>query len=348
VSEIWTKWGRPLFGLAARGAALLALAVALAAQGGAFDRRLDAFNSFAPLWLIGTLGALAAVLLFVPKPRRTRWVGMAAAAALLQAAVILPEYLRPPPPLADAAGEESATQRLKVVSFNVWSLSQDEAAAEAYLRAQDADIVFLQEAHESLDPMLDRLAALYPYRFRCTDKPGSWERCSTMILAKAPIREPRTPTRNIAAAIVDFPEAQGGPLPVVSVHLPRPLPSRMQERRYRFLLAQSRAAGETAIVGGDFNTTPWSFRLRWFDRESGLARLTRARFTWPAPSIEVTRFKVSMTPFLPIDHLYVGRAWRLVNVSQGPESGSDHLPVAAIIERDIAPRGHTANLRAPS
>ena len=38
-------------------------------------------------------------------------------------------------------------------------------------------------------------------------------------------------------------------------------------------------------------------------------------------------------PFLPIDHVYVGSAWRTVSVVAGPPIGSDHRPVVVELEQ---------------
>ncbi len=102
------------------------------------------------------------------------------------------------------------------------------------------------------------------------------------------------------------------------------------------LAARIQALGDpAAILAGDFNAAPWSFALRRQDaalQNLGLARLTRALFTWPTPRFR--RFALpSPVPLLPIDHVYAGANWRAVSVTGGPPLGSDHFPVVVTVER---------------
>ena len=60
----------------------------------------------------------------------------------------------------------------------------------------------------------------------------------------------------------------------------------------------------------------------------GLERRTKALFSWPAYLGAKVPF-----PFLPIDHVYAGKAWRTVSVKRGPRLGSDHYPVFVTLAR---------------
>jgi endonuclease/exonuclease/phosphatase (EEP) superfamily protein YafD len=77
------------------------------------------------------------------------------------------------------------------------------------------------------------------------------------------------------------------------------------------------------IVAGDFNLAPWSFGLRRLDNRLGLERRDRALFSWPAYR--------SRIPFVPLDHVYAGAAWRTVSIERGPSLGSNHYPVVATL-----------------
>ena len=79
------------------------------------------------------------------------------------------------------------------------------------------------------------------------------------------------------------------------------------------------------LLGGDFNSTPWSFARRRDDRAFGLQRLTRGMFSWPAWAGALTAF--------PIDHVYAGADWRLLDVRRGPNLGSDHYPLVVRVAR---------------
>ncbi|MDE2488701.1 MAG: endonuclease/exonuclease/phosphatase family protein, partial [Alphaproteobacteria bacterium] len=88
-------------------------------------------------------------------------------------------------------------------------------------------------------------------------------------------------------------------------------------------------------VTGDFNSTPWSFSRRRWDKAFGLIRRDRALFSWPAGKT-VWGVKPPF-PILPIDHVYAGPDWATVSIRRGPKLGSDHYPVVAILA-PVGPR----------
>jgi len=138
--------------------------------------------------------------------------------------------------------------------------------------------------------------------------------------------------KRFAGAWARFGEGGDG-FTVVATHYTWPIPAGPQQAQSRrlsdFLNELDRSS---LIVAGDFNSTPWSFALRRQDGRFALRRLTRGKFTWPT-----ARFKswglASPLPFLPLDHVYVGKAWRATSVSLGPSLGSDHRPVVVMLER---------------
>jgi endonuclease/exonuclease/phosphatase (EEP) superfamily protein YafD len=89
------------------------------------------------------------------------------------------------------------------------------------------------------------------------------------------------------------------------------------------------------IVTGDFNSTPWSFQRRRWDRAIGIPRRERAVPSWPARNYK--RLKWPGMPFLPIDHVYAGPAWATVNVRRGPRLSSDHYPLVVTLA-PVAPQ----------
>ena len=92
----------------------------------------------------------------------------------------------------------------------------------------------------------------------------------------------------------------------------------------------NRLPKDRLILAGDFNSTPWSFSRRREDAMFGLERRTKALFSWPAGEVSRHRIKVPF-PFLAIDHVYAGKAWRTVSVRRGPRLGSDHYPVVVVL-----------------
>lgn len=294
----------------------------IGAFGGVFEP-FDFANQFAPLWLaVGLTAAAVAVLL---ETGRRRLFVLAAGMAILGLG-----GLRVAPELAAAfefrAAPPAPAGALKIISFNVWKSDQDPAGTAAWILAQNADIVVLDDAALRGELVADALSAKYPFHVRCNAK-----RCSTMLLSRlAPVNsgglahgDPEN-RGGLSAAWATFVDARG-PFTVVAVHLPRPWPFGDQRVwQERLCNAVAPLNHGRMIVAGDFNATPWSFALRRLDDCLHLQRRTLALPTWPA------RLRIGvpvLSPILPIDHIYADRSWETVSVRRGPSLGSDHYPV---------------------
>lgn len=299
---------------------------AVLAHGGRWSVRLDALTHFAPLWLVG--GALVMLASMVGPTAPSRLLNLAAGGVAIVAAsaLMLPEYLRATSPKAPA----DAPRQLKLVQFNNKGFYTDAEAAAAWIQAEKADVVVLEEVSRPLADAL--LAAGYyglpqsePVMIFSRAKPISYE--TPADLARGP---------RAASAHSQFAEADGG-FSVVGVHYSWPIYGDMQQRQSERL---ARIIGhlnkDRLIVAGDFNSTPWSFSLQAQDKRFGLERRTKALFSWPTNNFN-KRWGGSPLPVLPIDQVYAGKDWRTVSVTRGPALGSDHYPVRVILS--LQPRG---------
>lgn len=312
---------RRLIGLAALLLGLVCAAGGLAAQSGRWFDKLDALTHFAPIWLLGGLGA-SILWLFGGRRGRATPV-MAALAVLASGALMAPELIA-------AARAERVTPReetLKIVQFNAYRANYDVEKTAAWILKQDADIVVLEEVQCCAGwDVLHAVAAQYPFQTQC---PG--RHCGNVILSRQPrIKRPAVKL-DPGGGTVGWARFQGakGPYAIVSIHYtwPSPLSDQWLNRR---VMARNikRFDGDSLIVVGDFNSTPWSFALRRQDRDFGLERRTRALFTWPTK-----KRGLRLPPFLPLDHIYAGKDWRTVSVERGPALGSDHYPVVIRLTR---------------
>ena len=305
--------GPPAFLLAA-----VCAGAAAAAQQGRHSLRWDLLTHFAPIWLLGAL--LAAILAIFVLSGLGRWItaGIGIAGVLAAGALMAPEFTRSTGPHAGA----DAPGQLRIVQFNVWSHNDDPGRTIDWIVAQNPDIVVLEETLPSFRRAFE---ARTGWRSVCRD-------CEVMIYSAMPM------TRGyVAAAPSVGPLAHAvlkdarGSFDVVAVHNAWPTDGQDQQRQEaRLARVLSELPRDRTIATGDFNSTPWSFSRRNWDRAFGLVRRDRAVFSWPAGQITQRRIKVPF-PLLPIDHVYAGSAWATVSVERGPKLGSDHYPVVAII-----------------
>ncbi len=310
---------------------LLALgcaAAAIMALLGRFSDRLDVMAQFALVWLAG---ALVCGLAWIVDGRRghERATGILAAITLLALApIMLPELARG----VLAQRVKPGAETLKLVQFNLWKDNPHPERAVRWILAQDADVVLLEEVVESSEGVPLALKARYPYQVSCLENLP----CSTMVLAKRPpLAQGRMgmpePGRYLSAAWMTLP-GPGGGFTVVASHMTWPVPVGPQRWMNRRLAdAVQGFPHDSLIVGGDFNSTPWSHGLLRLDGWLGLERRTHALATWPAAPLP--RIGLKLPTFLAIDQVYAGRVWKTVSVRRGPNLGSDHRPVVVVLTR---------------
>jgi endonuclease/exonuclease/phosphatase (EEP) superfamily protein YafD len=299
-------------------AAALCAAAAAASWLGRDSLRWDVLAHFAPFWFAGGLAALV-VGLFLRGFDRAALVGAGLVAVLAAGGTILPELVRSTGPKAKAAAGA-----IKVVQFNVWHRNRDMAGVVRWLEAEDPDVAVLQETTPALRAAL---AANGRWQVACPD-------CEVVILSKlTPVSTARPQTRTKAEGPLTRATYRDrlGEFTVLGVHNAWPTDGedqRAQETRLAEAIGQFPPA--RTFVTGDFNSAPWSFQRRRWDKAFGLPRRDRAVFSWPARQSTHYRW-LGVVPFLPIDHVYAGPGWATVSARRGPRLGSDHYPVVVVL-----------------
>jgi endonuclease/exonuclease/phosphatase (EEP) superfamily protein YafD len=163
----------------------------------------------------------------------------------------------------------------------------------------------------------------YPHSHVCVASP----RCRAAIFAKRPWvaaghedYSPQAPE----IVWVQFDNAVYGRLKVVGVHLALPFRGELQSSHVDRVVALRGEAAEPLIVAGDFNMTPWSYRLQHLLAATGLRRHATFLRSWPTDG----QYRLPRPAFL-IDHVLTTPDVASVGIRIGPNAGSDHLPVIA-------------------
>ncbi len=293
--------------------------------------------------MFAALGALGATLALCERQdNRKRNVAIAVAAVAGCALMAAPEVASR---VAPAGGPPLSRPGapLRVVEINLWRLN---GAPDATLRTLDGlrpDVLLISEPTLKAWALYKSLRLKYPFHSDCFRQPG----CEVAILSRTPVLSggvwwpaADNPTgRRAGAAFARIRTPDGGEATVVATRVTWPFPPEAQARQSTELAGFLRRFDpSTTIVGGDFNTAPWSFEMRRQDAAfRPLQRRTRAlptypaRFSWDVGPLLRAPLPV---PFLPIDHVYAGPAWRTVEVRRGPRTGSDHYPVLVVLQRE--------------
>jgi endonuclease/exonuclease/phosphatase (EEP) superfamily protein YafD len=267
----------------------------------------ELINHFRPFVALGIVALVA--LAWFAGSRRARW--FSAAVLAVNAGLLLV-------PLVYAA-ETAPRSSLRITTFNLW-VGNEESLSDMirFVTETGADIVIMQEVDARLErALVPTLRLTYPYVASCAQR-----NCGLLLLSK---REPvtsgasdRTPN-DPPLVWARFSTGNGHDFTVTGVHLAWPFQPEWQARQIETLIRRFGEAEGTQIIAGDFNLTPFSWKLNRLTAASGLRRHATFGASWPA---------FPLFPFVLLDNLLSTPDVRSVAVSIASSGyGSDHRPV---------------------
>jgi endonuclease/exonuclease/phosphatase (EEP) superfamily protein YafD len=283
----------------------------------------DIFNHLQLLLFFGTLGA---TLLSLVLRMRRGWQVVAVAGLLASSWTFVPEWVSSLMPRQAV----SDTTTIKVMTHNIFGLNFDMERVDEAIRAEDPDIVALQEYFPEQSGLDALLADRYPYSVRCR----GGKRANLGLYSKLPFEKTMEPeacpanaqgAQRIAHIVGRFTLSTGTSFSLMTTHMDWPYPIERQRDQMAAAAESINAIEGPLVVVGDFNSTPWSYALKAFEASSGLRRETRNLVTYPE-LFTVPRGMLRLEPFLPLDHVFQ-RGVIVSELHRGVQTGSDHLPV---------------------
>lgn len=226
---------------------------------------------------------------------------------------------------ASASDEVSST--VKVVCANLWYKNQSVSEMQKFFEDQDADVIMVTEFTKMQHQYLsDYLEANYPYRSTYLENLDSVPYIGKAIYSKYPLKDKELPVSNhselflAGSAVLEDREVD-----LLMVHTTAPVNtdyfnSRNEQLSYLQDSIVNDLSG-TAVISGDFNTSPWSPRFIKLNRSLESENFERVRnnnfgFSW--------HYRPASFFKSQIDHTFVSNDLQVTSYELKDFPGSDH------------------------
>jgi endonuclease/exonuclease/phosphatase (EEP) superfamily protein YafD len=277
---------------------------------GMWEWRFELASHFKLQYLFGSL----AFGLFFAALKQWRWLIVAALCALISGFNVAPWYF--------PNSQSGSGHQVRLLLSNVWMSNSRYEALTDLIRAEEPDLLFIQEVTPPWAKHLETIRDQYPHGviLGAEDEGGiaSLSRLPLIQAGDAGIGDYNGPSLEIRLNI-------GNRLVhIINTHTLPPMGKLKSQRRnehFEVIAERMNDLPTPKVLIGDLNATMWSpyfkrlvERTELVDVREGFGVLP----TWPA-------FMPLMK--IPIDHCLVSRDIRVVGVRTGAHIGSDHLPL---------------------
>lgn len=289
------------------------------------------------LWLFMPLFVVAPLIIWISLRRKQHRYAFLQACLLVLASAwllrpLLPKQITPP-----------TKPTLTAINLNVWKDSEDAERIIQWLVEADADLIVI---HETLGRDWRDLLPYFPYIHVANGDTRIFSK--HRFLAEDKLRLENRPPRSLFFPRVEIELAEQR-IAVYGVHLVNPhgtprlpfLPNAFpyhllfgyddtrRDEQLDYLLGHVQTENYPYIVLGDFNishTSPDYDRIAQHMQDAYAIAGTGLGLTWPIEADSL------LPPLLRLDYIWYGNGLRVVHAETGPNVGSDHLPVLAVLE----------------
>lgn len=217
---------------------------------------------------------------------------------------------------------------LRVLSTNVYSGNRTPGPILDHIAATQPDIIAVLEVTPAWERHFAAIEVDYPYRLVQT-QPENFN-FGIALYSRVPLVSARfAPLSDNNSAIVAHVEVNRTAVTIIAAHPYPPggsLHTRLRNLQLGELARLAAAVDGPVILAGDLNVTPFSPAFQQLLRDGTLSdpRIRRGiKPTWPAGRTILR---------IPIDHILARQAQ--IELSVGPDIGSDHFPLSADVWLD--------------
>jgi endonuclease/exonuclease/phosphatase (EEP) superfamily protein YafD len=220
--------------------------------------------------------------------------------------------------LIPVGGPPQGEQSVSVALANIYSGNRDLSRFREWLKANPSDVVGVLEVSEH------HIQALQEMGFEhMVSEPRENNFGLALLSKQAPLRTTvlglESPFPSILAEFDNYQVLLCHPPPPVNVEL-----REVGDIQVEVLLNYLESSTKPVIFMGDLNATGWDLRVfplkerGYKDARRGFGMIP----TWPTASRLLQ---------IPIDHIFVPEKWTVNICERGPEIGSDHFPLRAVL-----------------
>lgn len=223
--------------------------------------------------------------------------------------------MNPLSPLSNLGGGT----RLSLVQFNALFKNPTPQKAADWIKSEAPDVVTLQEVSRQSRAIMDVLKPELPYQVFCDFATVG----GVAILSRHPIIVSKCVRgEGFAWARLDV---NGKEVTVASLHLHWPWPYGQWQQISR-LRPEMQAMPRPVFLAGDFNAAPWSAAVKEIAKATDTTIVSGLRLT-----LRIGPPPLGPMRFMPIDHVLIPKDAAFWDVNVGPQIGSDHHPVTALL-----------------
>lgn len=285
---------------------------------------LDLFNHFQPIILpLSFIAFLISAIFAFKQPFRGLMLSICATGFAASSLVVIPEIVgafRAPKNVVEGEGT------MRLMTFNIYAKNDNYDALFASIEKEQPDFLLIQEywkAHRAaLSPRIEKLLPNYVF---CQ----GGKRSFLAVYSRFPIEPTVGHDCNEAIStgqrhsIISVKVEAEIPFNLVTTHFDWPIPSDRQYAQMQKVAKSLQSIDGPLLIGGDFNSTPFSFAYKNFVKEAGLTRAVWLTPTWPAPPT----YPIDMPPWLQLDHILYRGDFLVSEPKRGENGNSDHFPL---------------------
>lgn len=285
---------------------------------------MDPFNHFQPVILpLSFVGFLISAIFAYRQPFRGLMLTICATGFAASTLVVVPEVVGA---LTAPKNVVTDDDSMRLMTFNIYAKNDDYDALFEAIEKENPDFLLVQEYwREHREELSPRIEKLLPNFIFCQ----GGKRSFLAIYSRFPISETTGHDCNEEISngqrhsIISVKVEAEIPFNLVTTHFDWPIPADRQFEQMRKVASSLNSIEGPLLIGGDFNSTPFSYTHKNFVKNTGLTRAVWLTPTWPAPPT----YPIDMPPWLQLDHILYRGDFVVSEPRRGENGGSDHFPL---------------------